>query len=223
MRRTQMKKCNKCNMEINGDLKYCPLCQNKLIGCSSPCVFPENIKRQKDTILFKILFFVSIVLGIMSFFLEYVITGNLYYSFYAVLGLITNLILLLIILKNNQNVLKMMAKYFFVILALLFIWYFVTRNLIIITYIIPSLCIVIYLFSSITMIVLKGYYITKYTGIILTNAIIGFIPMLFVFFRLTTFNILAYICFMLDIIIFLALIIFCKEKIFDEMKKLFSI
>lgn len=218
-----MKKCNKCNIEFNGNIKYCPLCQNKLTNFSSPNVFPPNIKRQKDTILFKILLFVSIVMSIISIFLEYIITKKFNYSFFVTFGLITNMILLLFILENYQNVLKMMAKYFYVILTLLFIWYFATKNLIITTFIIPGLCIVIYLFNGITMIVLKNYYITKYTGIILFDAIIGLIPMLLVFLNLTTINILAYICFMLDIFIFLALIIFCKQKIFNELKKMFSI
>lgn len=218
-----MKKCNKCNIHFSGNIKYCPLCQNKLTDDSSPSVFPKNIKREKDTILFKILFFISIVISIISLFLEFIITRKLHYSFFTILGLITNLILLIFILKNNQNVLKMMAKYFYVILALLFVWYFVTKSLIITTYIIPSLCIVIYIFNSITMIVLKNYYFTKYTGIILVDAIIGLIPMLLVFLNLTTINILAYICLLLDIFIFLAILIFCKEIIIDEVKKLFSI
>ena len=223
MRRMQMRKCTKCNIDFNGDIKYCPLCQNKLAGTPSASVFPKNIKRQKDTILFKILFFVTTVFCISSIFMEYVLTKKLEYSIFAVLALITNLILLFFILKNYQNVVKIMTKYFIFILASLLIWFFMTKSLTITTYVIPGLCILIFLFNSIAMLVFKNYYIDKYSGVILVDAIIGLIPMVFVLLNLTVFNIPAYICLLLDIFIFLALIIFCKDRILSEFKKLFSL
>ena len=116
----------------------------------------------------------------------------------------------------------MMNKYFWVILFLFFAWYFITKSLIITTYLIPILCIIIFLFNSVALIVLKNNYIIKYAKTIVLDSFIGLIPLVLVMFKLSTFPLLSYICAILDLLIFIGLLIFCKENIIEELKKLFN-
>ena len=216
-----MSKCKKCNIEYNGNLELCPLCQTELIGKKTESVFPR-LKNTKETILYRILLFVSFSIGVLFAFTEYTIFKNLTITKFIVLGLLTNFILVKFIFKNYKNVLKMMNKYFWIILILFFAWYFVTKSLIITTYLIPILCLVIFAFNSITMLVLKDNYIIKFAKTILLNCVIGLIPLLLVYLKLSTFPVLSYICAILDLLVFTGLIIFCKDNIINELKKIFN-
>ena len=216
-----MHRCKKSDIKFNGDLKYCPLCQAELEGRKSENVFPV-IKKEKKGLLHKVLLFISLSIAILFSFIEYNITQAFSISKFVWLGLITNYILIRFILKNYKNPIKMMNKYFWIILILFFIWFFVIRNLIITTYLIPILCFIIFAFNSITIIVLRDNYIIKFGKTIILDCFIGLIPLLLVFLNLSTFELLSYICAVVDLLIFLGLIIFCRDNILEEFKKIFN-
>lgn len=213
-----MRKCNKCQISYTGNIERCPLCQGKLTGEKEASPFPQ-IHDHKKKILYKILLFTAVSIGIVFAFLEYLIHKEFTITKYAVLGLFTIYTLAIVIIRKYKNILKMMNKYFIIILILLFAWFLLTKSLIITTYIIPIFCMAILIFNSITMLVLKDTYIDKFLGIILLDCLIGLIPALFNLFNLTTNNILTYTCSLLDILIFIGLIIFCYDKILEELTR----
>ena len=217
-----MKRCSKCKISYNGNLKRCPLCQAELSGKNSVGVFPK-IKTKKENLLNKILLFTSIAVAITFSFVEYNIHKQLTISKYVSLSLFTCYILVIYIIKKYKNILKIMNKYFIIILILTFLWFFITKSLIITSYIIPILCIIILIYNSITMLVLKDSYIIKFLKIILIDSLIGLIPWILTLLSLITHNILSNICLLLDILILIGLLIFCKENVIEEFKKLFNI
>ena len=216
-----MRKCNKCKIDYNGNLNYCPLCQNTLKGTKSESVFPK-LKEARKPLLYKLLLFISFAIGVLFSFFEYMITSNLKISKCVWLGLITNYILLKFIFKNYKDILKMMNKYFWVILFILIIWFLIIRSLFITTYLIPILCLIMFIFNSITMIVLKDNYLIKFGKTIVLDCIIGFIPLLLVYLNLSTFKLLSYCCAVIDFLMLTGLIIFCKDNIIEELKKIFN-
>ena len=216
-----MKKCSKCMIEFNGNLKICPLCQSELYGNNTNSVFPK-LNYKKNKLLYKILLFVSFCIGILFAFIEYNIHSSLYITKYVIFGLITNYVLIKFIHNNYKNVLKMMNGYFFVLIILFLLWFWITKSLIITTYLVPVLCIIIFIFNSITLLVLKDSYLIKFVKTILSDCLVGLIPLLLVYFKLTTFDLLSYICVLLDIIVFIGLLIFCKDNVIEEIKKIFN-
>lgn len=216
-----MKKCSKCMIEFNGNLKICPLCQSELYGSNTNSVFPK-LNYKKNKLLYKILLFVSFCIGILFAFIEYNIHSSLYITKYVIFGLITNYVLIKFIHNNYKNVLKMMNGYFFVLIILFLLWFWITKSLIITTYLVPVLCIIIFIFNSITLLVLKDSYLIKFVKTILLDCLVGLIPLLLVYLKLTTFDLLSYICVLLDIIVFIGLLIFCKDNVIEEIKKIFN-
>ena len=216
-----MKKCSKCMIEFNGNLKICPLCQSELYGNNTNSVFPK-LNYKKNKLLYKILLFVSFCIGILFAFIEYNIHSSLYITKYVIFGLITNYVLIKFIHNNYKNVLKMMNGYFFVLIILFLLWFWITKSLIITTYLVPVLCIIIFIFNSITLLVLKDSYLIKFVKTILLDCLVGLIPLLLVYLKLTTFDLLSYICVLLDIIVFIGLLIFCKDNVIEEIKKIFN-
>ena len=148
--------------------------------------------------------------------------SSLYITKYVIFGLITNYVLIKFIHNNYKNVLKMMNGYFFVLIILFLLWFWITKSLIITTYLVPVLCIIIFIFNSITLLVLKDSYLIKFVKTILSDCLVGLIPLLLVYFKLTTFDLLSYICVLLDIIVFIGLLIFCKDNVIEEIKKIFN-
>lgn len=217
-----MRKCNKCQISYTGNIKKCPLCQGELIGKKTPSPFPKIIAK-KENILYKILLFVSISLSLIFAFVEYIIHNQFTVTKYVVLGIVTSDILVLYVIKKYKDVLKKMNKYFIIILLLTFIWFFLTRSLIITTYIIPIVCIIIFVFNSITMLVLKDSYINRFLGLLLLDCLIGLIPGVLLMLNLTTTNILSYMCLLLDGLVLLGLIIFCHDRVIEELTKRFNI
>ncbi len=216
-----MRKCKKCQVQYNGHLNRCPLCKSELVGKMTPNVFPK-IKSPKNKLITKILLYISFCASLLCSFIEYTITQSLTASKYVILGLITNYLMVNFIIKNYKNVIKMLNKYFWLLLFIFFVWYFVTKSLIITTYFIPILCIIIFAFNSIVMLVLRNDYILKFGKTILLDCIIGLIPLALVAFHLTTFSLLSYICAILDLLVFVGLLIFCKDNILEELQKIFN-
>lgn len=217
-----MSKCNKCKIEINGNISHCPLCNNKLKGSITENVFPI-IKINESKLLSKILLLVSLAIAIIGTFLEYYISKKIFISKYIIFGLITNYILIILILKNYKNILKMLNKYFLIMFFLFIVWYFITKSLIITTYFIPIICIIIYVFNSIVMLVYRDSYIIKYTRTILLDVLIGLIPLLLIYLKITSSNLIPYISVLIDVIFFLGVLIFCKDNIFEEIERTFNI
>lgn len=61
-----MRKCNKCNIEFNGNFEMCPLSNSRMTGKKTDNVFLK-IKTSNSTLLYKVLSFVSFTLGVLVF------------------------------------------------------------------------------------------------------------------------------------------------------------
>lgn len=218
-----MKKCSSCNIEFNIKDNICPLCQNTLSGECNDLNFPNNVWFKTNSLILKILLFISITIILIFGFIELLVFKRLRYSIYVGLGLFTNFIIIYHILKNYKNIYRMFGKYGLIIILLLLLWYMVIRTPIITNYIIPSVCIFELLFNIVVGIVLRRNYIVKYSSQILMNIFLLFLPIVLVWFNLTTNNVLSYICSLLSIISIIGLLIFFFDDIKDELEKIFNI
>ena len=218
-----MKKCNACNINFNTRERYCPLCQNFLIGKTEELFFPENIRLKTNSMILKILLFSSLVMILLFGFFEILLASKIKITLYVSLGLITNYIIFYFNLKNYQNIYRMFGKYGFMIIVLLLIWYFFTKYKVITNYIIPSIAIAELLFNFIVGLILRKNYIIKYSAQILMNIFLLFLPIILVGLDLTTNNIMSYICCLCSVISIISLLIFFFDDIKDELLKIFNI
>ncbi len=215
-------RCRNCKLDISGSLKRCPLCDKELFGEVSDNVFPK-IEKKRDSFFKKMLLFISLTICIISFFLEQYITSKFFISKYIIFGVVTNFILVLFILNNYKNIIKAINRYFLIIMLLLIGWYILTKSLIITTYFIPILCMVIYAINSIIMIAYKNSFIIKYTRTIIIDSIVGLIPLVFIYLDLLATDLVVYISVVLNAITFLGLLIFFKDNVIEELKRIFNI
>lgn len=217
-----MKKCNSCNIEFNIRDDKCPLCQNILHGECKDLNFPSNVWFKINSLIMKIITFASITVFLILAFIEVYITRHMRYSLYVGLGLSTNYIIVYLILKDYKKIYIMFGRYGLTIILLLLIWYVFIKSPIITNFIIPSVCLFELLFNFILGIILRKNYIVKYSTQILMNIFLLFVPIILVWFKLTTYNLLAYICSLLSIISIIGLLIFFFDDIKRELKKIFN-
>lgn len=218
-----MKYCPSCNIEFNTSEKMCPLCQNILEGDTKDLAFASNTRYKTNSLILKILLFISIVVFLICAFIELNVSGNINWSMYVALGLLTNFVVIYFILKNYQNTFKMFAKYGLIIVLLLIMWYLYTKTSIITNYIIPIVCLLELLFNLFVGIILRKNYILKYTSQLLLNTFLCLVPLILVTLNLTTNNILSYICSLCSIITIVGMLIFFYDDIKDEITKFFNI
>ena len=218
-----MKKCNSCNINFNTTKKFCPLCQNKLYGKDSISIYPENIRRNTYSLILKIVIFISLIASIISSFIELYIFKKINYNIYVYLGLITNYMIIYFILKNSKNIFKMFFKYGVLLIFLTILWYYFTKVKFIVNYIIPSIGLIELIFSLIVSLIIRKNYFIKYSNLIFINICILLIPIILVLFKITTNNLMSYICFISALITIIGLIIFCYDDIKEEILKIFNV
>lgn len=218
-----MKHCPSCKIDFNTKDKYCPLCQNKLVGTQNNNVFPSNIKIKTNRLILQILLFISLIIVVLSGFIELYTSKNLYYTLFIFGGLVTNYIIIYFLVNNNNNILTLFEKYGILLVIITLFWYLITKNVLIINYLIPLLCLFELIFNVITSIVLKRNYLIDSLRLIIINTCLLFFPVIFVLFGFTSSNLLSYICFVLGLIASIGLLIFFFDDIKEELEKMFNL
>ena len=217
-----MKKCRSCNIEFNTNEKRCPLCQNELEGEPDEQLFPKNVRYETNSLILKIVLFASIVAFLVIGFLDILVIKNFKLMGYVSLGLLTNLVVIYFILKSYQNIYKILGRYGFLLIILLLIWYFYTKSPVITNYIIPSVCFFELAFNMIVGVILRRNYMIKYSSQIMMSIFLLLIPIVLVALKMTTDNILSYICVLLSIISTIGLLIFFFDDVKEELGKIFN-
>ena len=217
-----MKHCNKCDVDINTNEKYCPLCQAKLEGKNSS-VYPVLKSKAIDVIL-KIILFISLVSIFINCYIDYVINNKLTYSIFVILGVVSFYILIKYIFKSvHKDLLSVFYNIMLIVIILLFIWFGATKTDVIVSIIIPSITIFDLLLSTILALILRKNYIKKYIYVIFMNILLSIIPVILVFANITNDLVIAHIAFIFAMITVFYLVVFDYQSLKEEVQKMFYI
>lgn len=219
-----MKHCINCDIKFSTYDKFCPLCQNKLKGTCKNYLFPHNKKyRNKQSILHKILLFISLVSIIIVIFIDYNLNKKIVFSQYSTLGIISLYFIVNTIISNFNKPIKLFMKLGPVINILLLAWFFYKKVYILTNYIIPSICLVELLYNLTVCLVIGEKYFINYSRLLVINLLFLLIPNILSIFNQTTNNVLPLICLLLLITSILSLVIFMRDTIKEELIKMTNI
>lgn len=175
-----MKKCYKCNVNLNISQNICPLCHNDLgITEKTSGVFPFiPTIYVKHHLLYKLLSYASLVAIIICVFINFITTKNVSWSLFVIAGITCFWVTLTTAIKRRNNFIKMLfAEFNIVIIASLF-WDFSTGFYMwSINYVLPLTCIA-YIIAIFIMRIFFKYYIKDYVFHITMNCFIGLIPLI---------------------------------------------
>jgi hypothetical protein len=217
-----MKHCGKCDIGFTGELERCPLCQAELMGEAEPSVFPYNEVKKSGVLALKVLAFATGTCLLVVLFLWYLLSlpGNIVLT--VCVALVMNYLFVRNILMHNPDFLRVVVRYFLILLAMAAVWFLVTQNLVITTFVIPGICLVALVFDAALVVIFRGTFVLGYTKYLLFDVMFGFTPLALVALGLTTWKLLAYVSALTASILLLGLIVFMRKQLLAEIHKLFS-
>jgi hypothetical protein len=217
-----MKYCGACKVEFTGDIDRCPLCQSELTGKAQPAAFPDNTVRKSGMLALSILGFASGACLLVMLFLGYLLHLPASIVVAACFAVALNYLLVRNILVHRPDFLRVISRYFQALLAIAVIWFAATGNLIVTTFIIPGIIMVAIVFDAVLVIVFRGSFVSGYAKYLLLNVVLGIASIALIAFNLTLWDLPALISTLLASIFLLALIVFGRQRLTDEIRKLFN-
>ena len=213
-------KCNNCGVTVNSPSKYCPICSNKLKHKGTNTIYPK-IKRKSNMYL-KVLLFISLLITLVVGYIDYEINKKITFSAYVGLALLSNYITIVYIFRSYKDIFKLFGRYGLILNIILFIWYMYTKQIFITNYIIPGLCIIELLFNDIFLFIFKRKHIRKYLGVLISNVVVAFVPLILIALKMIDFNYVAHAAMILSIINIFILVIFDCSDLKEEVIMFFN-
>jgi len=215
-----MKKCYKCNININSVNLKCPLCQSTIEEEVCDIVFPiiPNMYK-KHNLIFKLLLFLSVFGCILCTIINYLISKKISWAIFVIAGIISFWITFITGMKRRNNFMKFLFAEVIIILLSSSIWdYFTGWHAWSITYVLPFLCISYITTLFILRIFIKNIF-ENYIIYIYINLLIGLIPLYFIFKDKLNNEIPSIICVIFSIFSLLILGIFNHKQMKNELER----
>ncbi len=219
-----MKHCEKCNVDVSGNRKICPLCQTLLSGTGEEEVYPYIPSFfNKHKIMIKTAVFASLSACIISVAVNSMIPQSGKWSSFVLLGMACIWLCLYVIIKKHDNIPKTILYHVFIISGLSILWdKFTGWHGWSLDFVVPSVCIAAMIATVVVVKIFKKH-LRNYIFFIFMNALFGILPSIFYTAKLVHIQYPSIICSALSIIIITGLLIFQGHEIFVELKKKFHL
>lgn len=217
-----MKRCEPCGVNFSGELDLCPLCQSKLSGKAEPAVFPRNEVKKSGVMALEVMAFATGVCLLLMLFLWQILSISGDITLTVCLALVVNYLFVRNILAHSPDFLRVVVRYFLILLGLAVIWFLLTQNLIITTYVIPGICLLALVFDAVLVSIFRATFVSGYAKYLIFNVVLGIAPLALVAFNLTTWDVLAYVSALVSGVLFWGLLVFARKELLAEIRKLFS-
>lgn len=217
-----MKRCDHCGVSFTGDLTLCPLCQTRLHGDETPSAFPVNKVRRSGIMALKVLAFATGASLLAMLFLGHIIPLPSDIVIAVCLALILNYLFVRNILIHRPDFLRLIARYFLILLAIAAVWFLVTGNKTVTTFVIPGICLTALVYDTVLVAVFRDTFVEQYAKYLLFDVILGLTPLALVALGLVTWEPLALSSALAASIFLLGLFVFMHKQLIDEVRKLFS-
>lgn len=217
-----MKYCNKCRAQIAGERSLCPLCGSELIRQNDEVeeVFPViPTVYKKNNMLFRILIFASVVAAVVSVLLNVLVPGEVYWSFFVVIGIGSMWLSMAIAVRKRRNIPKNIM-YQVVLLSLLgLLWDRLTGwNGWSMEYVIPIACMAALISLSVVSRILR-LEVEDYVVYIMIDALLGIVPLLLLLLGKLNVTLPSLLCIAGSVICIAGLLLFSGKRLFAELKR----
>lgn len=217
-----MRHCDRCGVGFAGELDRCPLCDTELRGEAVPSPFPRNEVKRSGTAALRVIGFATGTAVLAMLFAGHVFSLHMELVFGVCLALLTNYLFVRHILLRSPDFLRLMARYFLVLLAIAALWFVLTGNQLVTTWVIPCICLVALVFDAVLVCVFRDTFVMGYAKYLLFDVLFGLAPLVFVAVGLTTWDVPSYISAFVACVLLLALLVFMRERLTAEIRKLFT-
>ena len=217
-----MSHCQHCNVSVKGDWLNCPLCHQPLERISKgkdPNPYPDIPLRFNKEQVLRILMSISIVTISLTLLIELFWLHSMKGLNIILFGIVSMWLVILIIIRKRRSIAKSIV-YLIVSLSLLSIYWDYVEGWAAwsTTYAVPIIC----SFSLVAMYVavrLVKVEVGDYILYLLSAALIGLIPLVFLFFDMVLNPFPAWLSIGLSTFMLIITIIFYRREILNELEK----
>ncbi|MFR3091992.1 MAG: DUF6320 domain-containing protein [Eggerthella lenta] len=124
-------------------------------------------------------------------------------------GLVVNYLFVRNILTHTPDCARR-ARYFLVLLAIAAIWFLVSRNPVVTTFVIPGICLVALVFDGVLLAVFRGTFVSGYAKYLLFDVGLGLIPLALQALGLTTWDVPSLVSALTASVFLLGLVVFAQ-------------
>lgn len=216
-----MKYCNNCKVNIVGNRKNCPLCQEILTGDNySDEIFPKiSFVYREHGLFFKIMLLASIVIASVSVAINILLPQRGAWSLFILGGLGSVWASMITAINKRNNIPKNIVYQVMIISVIVIIW-----DLIMgwrgwsISYIIPLVC----FFAMISMAIIskvRKLFIEDYILYIIIDGLFGIVPIIFIIMGNLKVLYPSLLCIVTSIISLSTILIFEEKSLWAEIKR----
>lgn len=218
-----MKTCPHCHIQVGGSTKYCPLCQNALVGTPEPNRYPKVIPPARQASLFyRMAAFVLLGATVICGVIDYIITEDkhLHWSVLVLAVAVALLLLLRALMRQRHNAPKLLFQILIgSSLLVIFADYYIGWHGIAVDTIVPVLCSVALVLNFIFAFINRRFTENGLVYLLL-NIVVGVVPYIGLTLRHSVRPPLAWvICLIISMITFLGLVIFKGRSLLAEFEK----
>jgi hypothetical protein len=217
-----MKACEKCGVEFTGALNRCPLCQSELKGQAEPSVFPQNEVRKSGVFALKVLAFATGMCLLAMVFVGYLFGLSLGIVITACIALAMNYLFVRNIIVHRPDFLRVVTRYFLFLLAVALLWFLLTGNLIVTTFVIPGICLVALVTDVVLIAIFRDTFVSGYAKYLLFDVALGLAPLALIALGLTTWEVPAFVSALVSSAFLLWVLVFMRQQLMAEIRKLTS-
>lgn len=216
-----MRYCNNCKVNVTGNRKYCPLCQEILKGEKTTNeVFPKiSFVYKEHGMFFKIMLLVSIIIASVSVAFNILLPARGAWSLFILGGLASIWASMMSAINKRNNIPKNIVYQVMIISVIAVIWDLLTGwRAWSITYVIPFVCI----FAMISMAIISNVrklHVEDYILYVIIDALFGFVQIFFIVIGGLTALYPSLICIVTSVISLSTILIFEDKKLIAEIKR----
>ncbi len=216
-----MQHCEHCKVDIRGERRYCPLCQNPLSGTGSreEEVFPFIPESYQYNLVLRLMLFISISTVVVSIAMNAMFPVDINWSVFVIAGILCMWISLAIVIRKRYNIPKTITWQVALISVLAVIWdWRIGWKGWSLDYVIPIACVAAMVVMAVTAKIMR-LAVRNFIIYFLLDAVFGIIPVIFVKLDLLSVKYPSVICVTVSVISIAALVLFEGENMRDELNK----
>lgn len=220
-----MKKCVNCEIEIGGDIRVCPLCQNHLSGAASPNNWPGADKLKMQAFAYKLQLFIALAIMVVCLGVDFLLDIDFGAMKHWGLILAAWIIVVELTLRNFLRKSLFVVKILSVsaidlaVLMVLTAWYY--------NFLRPTLYIGLPILLSALMVANLLFSLWDKTEnamvYLLANILGGIIPYIVLLLSHRTRSLAWSICLMISVVTFIGIVVFKGRKVWLEIQKRMNI
>ena len=216
-----MKYCNNCKVNVVGNRKNCPLCQESLTGDKYKNeVFPTiSFVYREHSMFFRIMLLASIIIASVFVAINILFPQRGAWSLFILGGLGSVWASLITAINKRNNIPKNIVYQIMIISVIAILWDFITGwKGWSIEYVIPLVCV----FAMISMAIIskiRRLHVEDYILYIIIDGLFGIIPIIFLLTGILKVIYPSLICIVTSIISLSTILIFEEQKLRAEVKR----